>query len=312
MLNVIESRIAAIVGDGLAARTHLSVVQAPRAIDGLQPGRGIMRVSLSEMTPDAGFERTQVHFTNGSAPTSRRTLPVRFGSRLEFRMRPQTASAANQAAARTRLLEDLSLASHLLGAMEVRSGTAFEIAAPDPGFKVLSFEVRRGTAGAQLENGVLSAEILCEGKGFIWPPSVSRDEGIIEAVDPVLALPVDIRVDHALVPLGGTTMVSVRSFGGSRLTDTDGTRAPAALAVSVVSDLPPERRGLIASGSNGMETGVRIVRAGSPVTRIGYLAPTGDVGPTRVEYVAIHLARPDGRSGPFLGSAAVRLAVEED
>jgi hypothetical protein len=75
----------------------------------------------------------------------------------------------------------------------------------------------------------------------------------------------------------------------------------------VISDLPPALRGTITSGADGAEPGLRIVSAGAASTVITYAAPTGNLGATRNEFVALHLATPDGQRGVFLGSAAIQL-----
>ncbi|HEX9619308.1 MAG TPA: hypothetical protein VF989_04170, partial [Polyangiaceae bacterium] len=177
MLNAIESRLAAIVGDGLSTRAHLSVVQAPAAIDDVAAAGVAVRVSITEWTPEPAFERGNLHLTTGENPTSRRALPLRFSAKLEFRARPATNSSAAELTARGLLLEDLSFAAHLLGAEDVRSGIAFATAVPDPGFRVRAFQVRGGSAAIQLAGDLLAAELTSEGQGLIWPPSVSRDEG---------------------------------------------------------------------------------------------------------------------------------------
>ena len=75
----------------------------------------------------------------------------------------------------------------------------------------------------------------------------------------------------------------------------------------MVSDAPPARRGAISGGVAGTETGFRVIDVTLPETSIGYQAPASGIDRTRLEYVAIHLATPDGQRGVFLGSAAVRL-----
>jgi hypothetical protein len=155
----------------------------------------------------------------------------------------------------------------------------------------------------------LSSELLYHAKVSIWPPGVPSDDTKIEFVDPVIAaLPLDTRIDAPSVRAGTGTQVRVRSPAGLRLKDrTTDERTPLQLAVTVVSDLPFGQRGRIASGEPGKETGFRIVPIVQRETIINYTAPEGSLGTTRVEFVAIHMATPDGRSGAFLGSVAVPL-----
>ena len=136
----------------------------------------------------------------------------------------------------------------------------------------------------------------------------------MRAIDAIVAaLPLSIATDSPVVPTGGTTLVRIRGVGGERLVDTDPeTREPLELALTVVSDLPPNERGAITSGAAGLETGVRIVPVADPETVAGYRAPAGELGATRAEAVAVHLATPEGGRGLFLGSAAVILVPAED
>jgi hypothetical protein len=131
----------------------------------------------------------------------------------------------------------------------------------------------------------------------------------MESVAPLLeALPLTIVPDDPVVSVGGSTTVRIRTVSGRRVTAGGGAAESPRLALLVVSDLPPAERGAIASGTAGTEAGVRIVAASDPEVSVAYQAPTGDVGTTRSEQVAVHLARPDGTRGIFLGSAAIVLA----
>ena len=221
------------------------------------------------------------------------------GRLLRAGRRPRLPAADTPEAlsgARSLLLEDMSLVSHRLSAADVRNGQAFRTPT-DAGFEMQSFELRRGTPARQLADGVLVAELEYEGRAQIWPAGLSEAGGPILAIDTVAtALPISI-VGPEVVPAGGTAPLRVRGANPER-----------ALAVTVLSDLPPAQRGAIATGTPGQETGVRIVAVAVPETVILYRAPsTGDLGQTRLEYVAVHLATPDNRTGVLLGSVAVRL-----
>jgi hypothetical protein len=107
--------------------------------------------------------------------------------------------------------------------------------------------------------------------------------------------------------------VRIRGVGGERLVEIDPrTREPLELALTVVSDLPPNERGAITSGAAGLESGVRIVAVGDPETVAVYRAPAGELGATRAEAVAVHLATPEGARGLLLGSAPVLLVPSEE
>ena len=146
------------------------------------------------------------------------------------------------------------------------------------------------------------AERLCDRVAII-------DQGKILAIDTVsVALPVSIVASNPVLRAGQTAIVTTRSLPLSRLvTPTPATRAPLQLAVTVLSDVPPAQRGTITGGSAGQETGFRIIEVTPPQTAISYHAPAAAIARARVEYVAVHLATPEGHRGEFIGSIAMRL-----
>lgn len=310
MLHELERKLTALVGDRLAGRPHLRVVQAPTPLLPLAAGRGAVRVGLAEVTPATAFERSQVAFGGtADAPTSRRVLPLRFQAAIEVAFRPgDTASALLDG--RALLLEDLSLIAHALAAPDVRDGSAFSAAGPDLGFAVRAFELERGQIGPAPGAEVLGGELRAAGEAIVWPTTPAGPAGTIRRADTVLApLPIPMDLDRPVVPAGATARLRIGSVPGQRLTGPAGAeRGPVALALRVMSDLPPEQRGVILSGAAGPETGLRIVPTTGPETVVEYRAPGGDLGAVRLELVAVHLARPDGEVGPFLGSVAVKLA----
>jgi hypothetical protein len=311
MLGEIEQKLAAILGDGLVARTHLKVVVGATALP--DPGKEEIHVYVADFTPAGIFDRDQFSIaeTAAAAPVPvRRILPVQLSARLTFTIRPVDATDASFTAARSLLLDDISLAAHLLADPSVRDGSAFQTNAPDPGFEMRSFGLDNGTAPPGGGMDVLTAELVYRAEAAIWPPTAPGTQGKIIAVDPIsVALPVDTRLDAPSVRAGAGTRVRVRGVHGSRLVNpATGERAAARLAVTVVSDLPMGQRGSITSGDPGSETGFRIVPLTEPETVVNYTAPAGDLGTTRVEFVAIYLATPSGHAGTFLGSTAVSLA----
>lgn len=307
MLNEIERKLAAILGDGLAARNHLSIVEGGVGLP--DAAKGIVRVSIADFQPASFFAPDEQTIGGGSPAPVRRVLPLAFHARVDFAALPADNTPAAATAARIRMLEDISLAAHLLGADAIRDGTGFQTAAPDPGFSVESFALQQATLPADTAGIPLSAELIYLGEASIWPPNVTSDVGRIVAVDPIIAtLPIDAVLDSPSVRAGSGARVHIRGVHGKRLTDpTTGARNPVRFAVNVVSDLPMAQRGSITTGDAGVETGFRLVTSDDTETLIDYKAPSGDLGTTRVEFVAIHLAKPDGHSGAFLGSVAVPL-----
>jgi hypothetical protein len=306
MLSRIEQKLTSILGDDLATRTHLSVVEAPGPPTGVDAGSGAVLVAVSEMTPAPLFERDKFSF-NGAQ--SRRILVVRFAARIEFFLRPEGNDTGELAAARQLLLDDMSLVSHGLGRETLANGKDFAVSDPDPGFRVLSFGLDTGGINRDLEGQFLTGFLRYRGDAEIWPPGVAQQEGEIRAIDTVMVpLPLEIAARNAVVRAGESASVRVRSLPPARVV----TREPPAtealrLAVTVLSDAPPAERGVITSGSPGAETGFRIIAVTSPETAIAYQAPATGISRPRVEYVAIHLATPDAHRGVFLGSIAIRL-----
>ena len=312
MLGAIERKLAAILGDGLAARTHLSVVEGPAGSASPAdpaPGRGLLVVGLAAFDSVTRFGPDVDIPDAGKLRPRRRGLPLDFRAQLDFLQTPPDATDLARADARALQLDDLSLAAHLLAGPDVQSGQAFE-AAGDAGYRVVRLAVERASLTQLPTRAALTASLECRGEAVIWPPGAVGAGRLIAAVDRVLEpLPVRIDVSDRLVRAGGSTTLTVRSVGGRRLVDpTSGQTAPLALAVTVASDLPLGQRGTIQSGDPGAETGVQIVAADAGGTPITYRAPAGALGSVRTEYVAIHLATPEGRTGVLLGSAAVNLA----
>jgi hypothetical protein len=306
MLSGIEGTLTSIVAGSLSARTHLSTLEAPGPAPTLDAGKGAVLVSIAEVARAATFAPAQTAI-NGTQ--SRRVLPIDFGARVEFFLRPAQPDPAGLAAARLLLLDDMALVSHSLGAHEVASGKAFAANVPDPGFHVTSFLLDTGGAARDLDGQHLTGTLHYSGRGEIWPPGVTQQEGEIRAVDSVLvSLPLAIEARDTVARAGQSLTIRVRALGGQRVLSRQPPRtAPLRLAVTVVSDAPPAQRGAITGGVAGTETGFRVIELTLPETSIGYRAPASGISRTRLEYVAIHLATPDGQRGVFLGSAAVRL-----
>jgi hypothetical protein len=307
MLGTIEQKLTSILGDDLAARTHLDVLEAPApAAPGV--GRGAVLVAMAELVPAPLFDREKFSF---SGTQSRRVLPLQFKVNIDCVMRPAGNSAAQLASARDLLLTDVSLVSHGLARADINNGKDFTVADPDPGFRVLSFALETGAVLRDIDgnSGLLSAHLLYRGHAEIWPPGVTQDAGEILAIDTTsVALPLHISVARPVLRAGESTTVSTQSLPLSRLaTRAPDTRAPLQLAATVLSDAPPAQRGSIVGGNAGQETGFRIIEVTAPDTAITYQAPAAAIGRARVEYVALHLATPDGHRGVFIGSVALRL-----
>jgi len=309
MLSELERKITAVVGDSLSGRPHLVVLEAPTPPPELQPGKGSVRVSISELTPESSFE-PGMFAEEGSkgARKTRRVLGLKFDARVRFLMRPADQTDAGLRGGRKLLLEDVSLVAHALGSTDAQGGSAFATGAADPGFRVLTFALVSGSVGDEPENQLLAGELIYGGGAHIWPPGKADDAGEIKALDVTLApLPINVVVAKPQLKVGEQTDVRIASIRGSRLAGVG--RTPLQLAVGIVSDLPPAQRGQIMTGQPAAAAaGFRVVNAGEGETVVVYRAPVGDLGATRLEYVAVHLATPQQEVGIFLGSAAVRLA----
>lgn len=307
MLAAIEQKLTSILGDDLATRTHLDVIEAP-AKSAPTAGRGAVVVSLAEWTPTPLFERGQFSSTGTQR---RRVQPVQFKVKVEYHLHPGGNSAAQLASARELMLTDVSLISYGLARTDLYNGKGFAPVDPDPGFRVFSFGLQGGGVDrdADASSGLLTAQLHYLGHAEIWPPGAVQDEGEILAIDTTsVALPLRFTVTNPVLRASETTQVTTQALPAARLA----TLAPDAhttlqLAVTVLSDAPPAQRGSISGGSTGQESGFRIIDVTQPTTEITYQAPAAAVSRTRTEYVAVHLATPDGHSGVLLGSVAVRL-----
>ncbi len=303
MLAAIEIRLAALVSDGLAARTHTRVIRTPAPVPAA--GKGTVLVSLAGVQEDSSFQPDLFSIGQGDdkkAPV-RRVVGVQLNAQIDVVVTPPTADEAGADAAHDLALDDAATVIYALHQDDVLSGKAFVPADPDPGFNVLSFAFDKMTM-----DGASAAHLFFSGRADVWPAGSSSDGGKIVSIDSLIApLPLRIELEqHALLP-GGKTTIRVPSFAPSRLAP-DGHRTPASLAVSVMSDVPIAQRGSIPDGSAGPETGLRIVPVSSPATVFSYQAPAANAGPPRWEYIQIHLATADLRRGALLGSAAVRIA----
>jgi hypothetical protein len=306
MLSIIEQKLTSILGDDLASRAHLDVIEAPTPPTPVA-GRGAVLVSIAEWTPAATFDREHFSF-NGAQ--SRRLLPIQFKAQIDCLMHPAGNNATQLASARDLLLTDVSLVSHGLARTEIQNGKGFAVSDPDPGFRVLSFELEDAAAIRDVDatTGLLSAQLHYRGSAEIWPPGTVQDEGQILAIDTAsVSLPVEFTVNNPVLRAGQSALVNTPSLPLTRLLTTAPTRGPLQLAVTVLSDAPPAQRGTISGGSAGQETGFRIIDVAPQTTAITYQAPAGAISRARIEYVAVHLATPDGHSGIFIGSTALRL-----
>jgi hypothetical protein len=185
VLNGLESKLTALVATALAGRDGLTVEQAAEPESAPAAGAGVVRVALTGLGAEAVFDPGWRIITGGNGQASRRrVLPVRFAAVLRFARKPAGGvdPAAAAATARRLLLEDLSLAGHALAEERVRSGAAFTVAG-DPGFEVRGFAFGAGTVAAEPADGLLRAELACDGQAILWPPGAPEEVGTIAAVD---------------------------------------------------------------------------------------------------------------------------------
>jgi hypothetical protein len=304
MLAELEKKTAALIADYMAGRTHLSVVAAPGPPSPADDGLEVAVVSIAEASTGGGF-RAERFVSQINPPQSRRVLPLSIVAGIDFALRPADA-AAGLAAARSLLLEDVSLVSHFLAGDGILGGGDFTIADPDPGLQVRSFRVTKDLVDRDVQQGLLTARIECRGDVEIWPPDQASQEGVIDAIRrAIVPQPIEILPLQPVVPMGGRIRLKVRGLPVLRVVGPPA--EPFAFSLRVLSDVPPEQRGTITSGATGAETGSRVVNVAGQSTDVEYVAPTANVRGTRVEFVSVHFAMPDGRAGAFLGSVAVRV-----
>lgn len=314
MLDELERKLTALVADALGDRAHVSDVVTAGPPPTPAAGKTVIRVALATLSRDAGFDASRTAFGGTpAAPTSRRVLPVHVAARVGFRFRLTGPTDVARADGRALVMGDLSRVGHALDLPAVQTGAAFRTAAPDPGFEVHGFLLEEGDLDPKPEAGgepdVLVAELRYAGAASVWPPVVAGPEGVTRAVEVNLVpVPVALTAANPVVRTGSSTPVRISGVPGRRRTGVDpATFAPLQLALRVTSDLPPAQRGRLDGGTAGTPSGTRIVTLTGPATDITYVAPAGDLGTVRVEFVAVHLATPEGDAGVFLDSLALRL-----
>jgi hypothetical protein len=313
VLDELERKLVAVVGDAVEDRAHLDAVQLAGAGDDADAGRGVVRIGVDDVVPDPGFDRDVIAIGGtSSAPVSRRVLPVRFTAGARFAVRPAGATPAERTAARTLLLGDVSAVAHALAAARFRDGSAFATSG-DAGFEVKQFGLGLGELDPEPDDGddpvLLRARLHWEGRATVWPVTPPEPEGVMHHLDiEMVSVPLALSALDPVVRQGATTIVTIDGVSGRRTTDLDPPAdVPLSLAVSVTSDLPPAERGRIDGGTAGLDQGVRILPLDELGTTVTYRAPIASLGATRVEFVAVHLATPDGDTGVFLDAVPIRL-----
>jgi hypothetical protein len=305
MLAAIESRLAALIGDGLAARTHTRVVRTPAPVP--EPGKGTVLVTVSAFEGEPTFQAETFAVGDGDAQKApvRRVTALRLHARVDIAVTAAAANAAAAAAARDLALDDAATIVYLLDRADVHGGGAFTPADPDPGFLVHEFGLEKAT----VDTATSTAQVLFAIRADVWPVAAAADGGKITSIDRLIApLPLRIGVDRDVLAPGGATAVRVHAFAPTRHGAANAPGTPASLAISVLSDVAPAERGTIVGGIAGPETGLRIVAVATPDTVFTYKAPAANAGPARWEYIQVHLATADNARGGLLGTAAVRLA----
>lgn len=318
MLDGLERKLVAVTADAVAGRDQLGVVQLAGPGDEPVAGRSVVRLGVASVEPEAGFERDVVAVSGPpQAPVSRRVLRLRFVAVAHFAARPAGGAAAQRAAARTALVGDVSAVAHALADPPFLAGAGFEPEG-DGGFAVHGFYLVGGDldpvppgGGPVVDPALLTATLRWEGRASVWPVTPPGPEGVVRAVDVELVpVPLRLAARDPVVRQGGSTTVTIAGVAGRRITAlAPATDEPLALAVTVTSDLPPADRGRIGGGAPGAAEGVRIVPVagdGGAVT-VTYSAPTVALGATSVEFVAVHLATPEGDAGVFLDALPIRL-----
>jgi hypothetical protein len=304
MLHELERRLVAIVADAVTPRTHLTVSGGAVPATALAGGRGRVAVRVAELAAKTTFMSETIRETR-VPPVSRRVLGLDATIRVLFQVRAATTSAADLDAARTLLLEDVSIVGHALADRGVTSGDAF-LTPEDTGFRVHSFLLARGTG--MLDAGIdpLSSELQYACDAEIWPPEAVSGESVMTGVSTVVTTTPVEGMRERVVAAGRTLAIDLRSLALERPGAAGQPASPLRLALRVLSTAPPAARGTITSGVAGAEPGIMVLPVSRPDTSIVYQAPAQPNG-ARTEYVAVHYATPDSRAGIFLGAVAVRI-----
>jgi hypothetical protein len=310
MLAALEQKLAALLSASLDSGDLVTVGVAPLPLAAPEPGFRVVRVSLRELSPEKGFERElSGAITDSSPPRLRRTLSVGFLARVEATVCPDNNNGAAVGEARGLLLEDLSLAAHALDAPELLNGSGFAPAGDDdPGYEVREFRFEAGTLEPGLQEGCLTGELTYRGRCSIWPVGVDEQgDEILGVTTTMAALPARISVDESTLGPAAESTIRIALGAATRLVDRAGATTPLRVAATVLSDVSEAERGTISSGEAAPEGAFRLHTIIEGLAEITFQAPADGVAGPRVEYVAVHLARPDGGAGVFLGSTPIRL-----
>jgi hypothetical protein len=298
MLPRLENKLAALVSDATGLAVGVGSLERPAA------GQNSLAAAVTMLAAEPGFVPADELVEEGQgAPRKRRILPVRFEATVDIRSSPESPDAAGRGAARAALAGLVSTIGFLFTDADLQTGAGFRTSEADPGFQVLSFGLVSASAPSGLADGSFAGQVIGSGQALLWPPGISSEEGVIDAIERIVApLPMSVKVaDPALQP-GKETAIALELGAIQRH------GAETNLAVAVLADVPLDKRGTIIGAAAGAEPGVAIVKAGSARPTFPYRAPADDPGrPGRTEYVAIHLATADRRKGVLLGSAAIRL-----
>jgi len=307
MLTEIEQQVVALVGTALEHRAAMEIAAAPRAAT-LDAGKGTATIALRELSTDGGFHPEQ-HAILADLPARRRVLPLAFALRVAFHVRPGDETIGAVRIARASLLEDVAVVAHALAEAKIRGGKAFAAAIADSGYEVESFVLTKATIGDGLrDDGLLGGELEYIGAAAIWPPGEIQPEGRIDRIEATVApQPGAFMAQPPRVTPDGTSRVAVPSLPG--WIDREGNPQPTQVAVRVMSDLPPEKRGVIRSGTAApFDNGIKLVGVAHGAVEIEYGAPLAVDMPADelLEIIAIY-AIDKGSSGALLGTAVVSI-----
>ncbi len=301
MLSGFESFLAGLIGARLAGRPGLTVAIAG-APPSPSPGTAVLQLGLSAATPDAGNAFSPGDVLPPVNVPSIRAVPLQATIGLTLTRRASAVDPASITTARGIALADATVLVHTLDQPEIRDGRALVPGVPDPGFRAREFAFT-ALSIAPANGDVVSWTATYACSLFVWPPGTPAAGGPILAVDALIeSQPLTLQVEPAVVSTGGTARVTVVGVAGSRLVDPTGARVPLQLAVGVVSDLDPARRGSIDGGVAAGPAGFRVVDVTQPATTVDYLAPAaGQLGVVRAEEVVVHLAVPSDGPAPGVG-----------
>src|SRR5262249_50893998 len=150
-------------------------------------GSGRVRVGVATARPDTGAAfapATVVSLSQGGQQARAARLAVEV--RASFARRATQVQADALLAARSALLDDVTLVVHGLDTALIHGGTGLDSAEPDPGFRIVGLDLADVTVAPEPTDDTQTATVRYTGRVMVWPGGAGETPGRIVATEPLL------------------------------------------------------------------------------------------------------------------------------